>query len=492
MNRQIRQLAGGLMVCYALLFVTLNYWQVGRQEELNARIDNTRAIRREFEEPRGEIVTADGVVLARSIENPPGSRFRYQREYPTGELFAHLTGYYTFSFGATQLERSQNAVLTGETGEQQLRNLPGLITGADDSGTVRITLRNDLQQVARDALGEREGAVVVMNPRSGAIQAMWSYPSYNPNQVVDPDFETAQAVLTFLQNVPGDPLLANSYQQRYMPGSTFKVLTTGIALTNGVTSPETVYEDASEWVPPQTDDPIENYGGSVCGGDLLEVFTRSCNIPFAQMAVDLGPDRMPAGVAEWGVGETVPIDMPRSVASTFGDTTNLDQQLPLLAMRGFGQNDVQMVPLHMAMVASTIANGGQMMKPYVVEETLANNGDVLDRTSPEVWKTPVAPDVAGLIGSMMVNVAVEGTASCCIALEGGVPVAAKTGTAQLNGPGEPERSHAWIIAYAPANDPQYAVAVMIEGTNAEISASTGGQLAGPVAKTVLDAALQTS
>jgi peptidoglycan glycosyltransferase len=277
-----------------------------------------------------------------------------------------------------------------------------------------------------------------------------------------------------------------------MPGSTFKVLTTGIALTNGVTSPETVYEDASEWVPPQTDDPIENYGGSVCGGDLLEVFTRSCNIPFAQMAVDLGPDRMPAGVAEWGVGETVPIDMPRSVASTFGDTTNLDQQLPLLAMRGFGQNDVQMVPLHMAMVASTIANGGQMMKPYVVEETLANNGDVLDRTSPEVWKTPVAPDVAGLIGSMMVNVAVEGTASCCIALEGGVPVAAKTGTAQLNGPGEPERSHAWIIAYAPANDPQYAVAVMIEGTNAEISASTGGQLAGPVAKTVLDAALQTS
>jgi peptidoglycan glycosyltransferase len=160
-------------------------------------------------------------------------------------------------------------------------------------------------------------------------------------------------------------------------------------------------------------------------------------------------------------------------------------------MRGFGQNDVQMVPLHMAMVASTIANGGQMMKPYVVEETLANNGDVLDRTSPEVWKTPVAPDVAGLIGSMMVNVAVEGTASCCIALEGGVPVAAKTGTAQLNGPGEPERSHAWIIAYAPANDPQYAVAVMIEGTNAEISASTGGQLAGPVAKTVLDAALRS-
>ena len=332
MNRQIRQLAGGLMVCYALLFVTLNYWQVGRQDELNARLDNTRAVRREFEQPRGEIVTADGVVIAQSVENPPGSDFRYQRQYPTGDLFAHISGYYTFAFGSTQLERSQNAVLTGETGEQQLRNLPGLITGADDSGTVVLTMRSDLQQVAKDALGEREGAVVLMDPRRGAIQAMWSYPSYDPNQVADPDFETAQAVLTFLQALPGDPLLANAYQQRYMPGSTFKILTTGIALTNGVTSPATVYPDESEWTPPQTDDPIENFGGTTCGGDLNEVFTRSCNIPFAQMAVELGPDRFVAGTQQWGMEEAVPIDMPRPAASTIGDVSDLDQELPALAI----------------------------------------------------------------------------------------------------------------------------------------------------------------
>ena len=166
MNRQIRQLAAGLMVCYVMLFVTLNYWQVGRQEEMNARFDNTRAIRREFDRPRGPIVTADGVVVAQSIENPPGSEFSYQRQYPTGELFAGVTGYYTFSFGATQLERTQNAVLTGDTGEQQLRNLPNLITGGDDSGSVRLTMRADLQAIARDALGEREGSIVVMNPRT--------------------------------------------------------------------------------------------------------------------------------------------------------------------------------------------------------------------------------------------------------------------------------------------------------------------------------------
>ena len=130
-----------------------------------------------------------------------------------------------------------------------------------------------------------------------------------------------------------------------------------------------------------------------------------------------------------------------------------------------------------------------MMKPYVVEPTLDHDGGVLDRPTPEVWKTPISPATADILNDLMVSVAENGTASCCIALDSGIPVAAKTGTAQLNGPGEPERSHAWIVAFAPADDPQYAVAVTILGTNEEISASTGGRLAGPVAKTVLDAAL---
>jgi peptidoglycan glycosyltransferase len=194
-------------------------------------------------------------------------------------------------------------------------------------------------------------------------------------------------------------------------------------------------------------------------------------------------------VSRWGVGEAVPIDLPRPAASTFGPTEALDQNLPLLAIRGFGQNEVQMVPLHMAMIAGSVANGGQMMKPYVVEQTLDHDGRVLDRAEPEVWKTPISPATADLMTGLMVSVAENGTASCCIALEGGVPVAAKTGTAQLNNPGEEERSHAWIVAFAPADAPRYAVAVTILGTNAEISASTGGRLAGPVAKTVLDAAL---
>jgi peptidoglycan glycosyltransferase len=200
----------------------------------------------------------------------------------------------------------------------------------------------------------------------------------------------------------------------------------------------------------------------------------------------MGPDLFQEYIARWGVGETIPIDLPRAAASTIGDFTDIDQNLPLLAIRGFGQNDDQLVPLHMAMVAAAVANDGEMMKPFVVDAELDHDGRVIDRTQPDVWKRPVSRQTAEILQNLMVTVAESGTASCCIALEGGIPVAAKTGTAQLNGPGEPERSHAWITAYAPADAPKYAVAVMIEGTNAEISASTGGRLAGPIAKSMLD------
>ena len=489
MNRQIRQLAVGLMVCYVALFVTLNYWQVGRKEELDASFDNTRAIRREFERPRGPIIASDGTVMASSVAMAPGSTFTYQRQYPAGDLYAHITGYYTFGFGSTGLERTQNDVLAGTTPEQVLRAIPGILDDdADNSGTVVTTLRPDLQQVAKDALGGREGSVVVLEPATGAVKAMWSFPSYDPNQVVDPDFDRAGDVIAFLQASPGDPLLANTYQQRYMPGSTFKVLTASTALQTGVANLATVFPEESAWVPPQTDDPIENFQGTTCGGDLTEVFTRSCNIAFARMAIDIGVERMVPAVADWGVGEPVPIDLPRPAASTFGSTAELDQNLPLLAIRGFGQNEVQMVPLHMAMVAATVANGGAMMQPYVVQETRDHEGRALETTTPAVWKTPITPETAAIVRDLMVSVAERGTASCCIALAGGIPVAAKTGTAQLNNPGEEERSNAWIVAFAPADAPRYAVAVMLKGTNAEISAGTGGRLAGPIAKTVLDAA----
>lgn len=487
MNRQIRQLAVTLMALYVVLFAALNYWQVGEEEELAAEPTNTRALIRQFDSPRGPIVTADGVVAARSVQAPLDSDVKYVRTYPTNELFAHITGYYTFGLGSTQVEKTHSDVLSGDTFRQQVRAIDDIFSSTNDtSGKVVLTLRNDMQATAKLLLGDREGSIVMLDIETGAVIAMWSYPSYDPNIVADPDYDVAYDYLTQLQADPTDPLLANSYQQRYMPGSTFKVLTTGIAFDDGVTNLERVFPEEREWLPPQTDDPIQNYGGSACGGDMTTVFARSCNIPFAQMAIELQPARFQEGMARWGIGETVPIDLPGATSSTIGDFTAIDDNLPLLAIRGFGQNDVQMVPIHMAMVAAAVANDGEMMRPFVVDATLDHTDRVLSRTQPEVWKRPISLQTARIMQDLMVQVAERGTASCCIALEGGIPVAAKTGTAQLNGPGEPERSHAWIAAYAPADAPKYAVAVMIKGTNAEISASTGGRLAGPIAKGMLD------
>jgi peptidoglycan glycosyltransferase len=317
---------------------------------------------------------------------------------------------------------------------------------------------------------------------------MWSYPGFDPNLIANPDYDAAFAALTELQADPRDPLLANAYQQRYMPGSVFKVFTTGVALDDAVVNLESFFPDEREYVPPQTTDPIQNYGGSLCGGDMATVFARSCNTPFARIAVDLGPERFAAGMTRWGIGEPIPIDLPRPAASTIGDTSTLDQNLPLLAIRGFGQNDDQIVPIHMVMAAAAVANGGVMMKPYVVEAELDHQGGVLNRTQPEAWKSPITPGTATILTDLMIGVALRGTASCCIGLEGGIPVAAKTGTAQLNAAGEPEASHLWITAFAPADAPKYAVVVMLKGTNAEISAGTGGRVAGPIAKAMLDRA----
>jgi len=487
-NRQIRRLALGLLVCYLLLFVQLNVLQVGRQREFNTNALNTRPITIDFNRSRGEIISADGVVLARSVSTPNEGRFKYQRQYPTGELFADVTGYYTFAFGATQVEKVQNDVLAGRTEEQQLRGLLTMFTDSDTSGDVVLTLDSRLQQAAKDALGDRVGSVVVVDVKTGAVKAMWSYPSFDPNTIAVHDADQAEAAINAYNADPEKPLLANAYQERYMPGSTFKILTAAIGFQTGNLSLDSQFENLREWTPPLTDNPIQNYRGELCGGSMVDVFRRSCNIPFAQTALAIGAQGMVDGTKAFGVGEPVPIDLPRPAASFFGEVSDFERADPILAMRGFGQNEVQMVPLHMALIAAAVGNGGVMMKPYVVDHTVAHDGATLSTTQPSVWKTPMTPETAFTLNALMQEVVNNGTASCCMQLEGGIQAAAKTGTAQLNNEGEPERSNAWITAFAPAGDPQYAIAVMLKGTTDEISASTGGRLAGPVAKQVLDAA----
>ena len=268
MNLRIRRLAVVLIVLYAILFAQLNFIQVGKKSTLDADARNTRQTVRDFNDPRGDIRTSDGVVIATSVRNEPGSEFDWQRTYPEGDLYSAITGYFTFGYGATQIEKVQNDVLAGRTIEQQIKGFRSLFNGRDTTGTVETTIDADIQQAAKAALGNREGSVVVIEPATGAVKAMWSWPSYDTNLVAVQDNELADDVLNYLGEIPGKPLLANAYQERYMPGSTFKVITTAAALDDDLITKESTWADENEFLPPQTIDPIQNYRNKICGGDL--------------------------------------------------------------------------------------------------------------------------------------------------------------------------------------------------------------------------------
>jgi peptidoglycan glycosyltransferase len=431
-------------------------------------------------------------VIASSTKLPADStsRFDYQRTYPYGDLFANITGYYSWGYGRTQIERTQNDVLAGKTAQQQLEATGDLFTSGDVTGSVHVTIDSRIQAAAKKALGDKEGSVVVTNPTTGAVLAMYSNPSFDPNLLVSHDSNVVSETATALQNDPRKPLLANAYQERYMPGSTMKVVTTAIGFDTGFLTLERIFKNERTWTPPNTKKPIRNYGKKVCGGDMAEVFRRSCNIPFAQVAVEIGPDLMVNGANRFGFDERVPFDLPGSAASTFGGLAkDFSDSLALLAIHGFGQGEVQVTPLHMALIAGSVGNGGRMMQPFVVQETRTNSGAAIKTTSPQTWKTTMAPTTAATLTELMKGVATNGTASCCIALRNGVSVAVKTGTAQLNPEGQKQRSHAWIMGFAPAEAPKLAISVFIKGVNDQVSASTGGRLAGPIAKQVLDASL---
>jgi len=493
MNQRIRHLTVALIVLFGILLVQLTNWQVVQRNSLVNDSRNKRVTMRDFDAPRGDIITADGSVIAETLPVDAAngsSRYKYQRTYPKGDLFANITGYYTLGYGSTQLERTQSDVLSGKTAQQKLEATGGLFSKADVSGTVHVTLRADLQAAAKKALGNREGSVVVLDPKTGAVLAMYSNPSYDPNLIASHNGNTVNEALNTLQTDAAKPLLANAYQERYMPGSTFKIVTTTVGLETGKIDLMSVFKNERAWIPPNTKKPIRNYGKKVCGGDLAEVFRRSCNIPFAQTAVAIGPDLMVNGANRFGFDERIPFDLPGAAASTFGGTAaDFADSLALLAIHGFGQGQVQVTPLHMAMIAGAVANGGVMMKPHVIDSTLTHNGTVMNTTSPEVWKTPMSPATATTMTQLMIGVAQSGTAACCLQLKNGISVAAKTGTAQLNAEGQKQRSHAWITAFAPAEAPRFVVSVFIKGVNDVVSASTGGHLAGPVARDVLNVAL---
>jgi len=482
-NRQVRRLAVFVMILYGLLFVQLNRVTVVSADDLNANPLNTRALQRDFSRPRGVIQTADGALVARTVE-VPGDLERL-REYPEGDLYAHTAGFMSLEFGAAGVEREYNDQLSGADREVSLQSFSDLFLDQPRTADVTLSLQHSVQATARELLGDRKGSVVALDPRSGAVLAMWSFPSFDPNGLSSHDLTAVGELRRALLEDPLRPLLAKSYRERFSPGSTFKVVTGTAGLQSGtVTREEPVYPVLTEYVPPQTDRPIRNFGGASCGGDLDEVMARSCNTSFAQMAVDVGGEQMAQSAAGFGFNEVPPFDLPDGAASLFPPAGFFEDNQPLLAQSGIGQFDVAATPLQMALVAAGVANDGVIMAPYVVQEVRDSDGRVVSEASPDAWRSAMSLADAQTMQAVLEGVVTSGTGT--IMQIPGVQVAAKTGTAEFSL--DHTGTHAWMIAFAPVEAPRVALAVMVEGDETT-GQQTGASVAGPVARGVMEAAL---
>jgi penicillin-binding protein A len=503
-NRQIRRLTVAIMLAYLALFAQLNRIQVFDAQALRDNPDNTRQVLANYSRARGTISTADGVVVARSIEvDTPLQR---QRQYPEGELYSQVSGFFSLHFGAAGVERVYDEVLAGQTPQLELRSLADLFVDRDRSGSVVLSIRDDVQRAARDTLGDREGSVVALDVRTGEIVALWSWPGYDPNLISDPDLASAtQARSLYLLN-PANPMLGRVYQERYFPGSSFKVVVSGAGLESGlVTADSPSYPPLQSWTPPLTTRAITNAGGRTCGGTLAEILRVSCNTAYAEMgALTLGPLALTEGAEAFGFNSRPPIDLPSPAVSVFptdygAPLSTPDQpqpdaavpgtvfeNTPALAQASIGQFDVAATPLQMALVAAGVANNGIIMTPRVVSEVRDADNALVERYEPSTWLRAMSPANAAILRQAMVGVVTSGTATA-MAIPG-YEVGGKTGTARI-AEGE-NRSHAWIMGFAgpPGETPHIAVAVVVLGVDG-VGEQTGGRVAAPIARAVLEAAL---
>ena len=487
MNRQIRQLGVALLVLFALLFVQLNLVQVFRADSLTADPLNTRRVVRDFGQRRGQIITADGQVVAESVdvEGP----FARERRYPSGPLYAHVTGYFSFEFGATGVERSYNDELAGRTNTQSFESFFDFFGDGDISADVHLTIDSELQQAAASALGERQGSVVVIEPSTGSVLAFYSWPTFDPNTVSTIDLNAARAAKEALDADDAVPLLTRAHREVFPPGSTFKVVTTASALETGrATATDPVFPEVVEYELPLTEVTLQNFGGRPCGGDLATSLARSCNTSFAELGAEyLGPQPMIETAERFGFNEVPPFDVPLTARSRFPTDYGIvlgesDQTPPadivegssLLAQASIGQYDVRATPLQMALIAAGIANGGEIMVPHVVDRvTDTTDGAVLDRVEPEVT------------ADLMQGVVEVGTATAL--RRPGLVVGAKTGTAEVDAASATDDTHAWIIAYAglPDRAPDIAIAVVVEAVPGG-GQQTGSEFAAPIAPAIID------
>jgi peptidoglycan glycosyltransferase len=488
MNRPIRNIAIACLVLFAALLVNINYVQFVEADSLNAKNGNKRVINEEFSRDRGAILV-DGKPVAESV--PSKDEYKFQRKYPDNALYAPLTGYFSYVFGRGGLENSENGVLSGSDNRLFVNRVVDLVSNKQPKGgSVELTIDPLAQKAAAEGLARlgknTKGAVAALDPKTGAVLAMVSQPSYNPNRLASHDFSAVQDSWNALNADEDKPMLNRTTQQTLPPGSTFKLVTAAAALENGVVDNiDDKIKAGSRLTFPGIQYSLPNENGGNCGGDRI-TFERalnvSCNVAFGALAGKIGQEKLAAQAAKFGFG-TDPLDGLAADASRFtvGDSK---LEAPQLAQSGIGQYEVAATPLQMAMVAAGIANGGDVMKPYVVKTVRSPNLRVLDQANPERLSQAMSGSNARKLSDMMVSTVEVGTATS--ARISGVDVGAKTGTAQST----PDRPpYAWFVSFAPADDPKVAVAVLVESSDTARNEIAGGRLAGPIARSVMEAVL---
>lgn len=483
MNTPLRRVASVVVAMFLVLMGGATWVQFVQAPDLNNDARNVRTLYREFDNARGPIVVA-GEPIASST--PVEDSFGYQRSYANGPLYAPVTGFYSVVYRRSGIEQAMNTELNGSADSLFYTRLQDLITGRQPQGaSVELTLDPAVQQAAYDALGGQTGAVVALDPRTGAILAMASTPSWDPNALASHDTVAVQQAWAALQDDPARPMLNRAIGgDTYPPGSTFKLVTAAAALEAGATT-QTPVAAPDTLDLPQSSATLGNFGGSSCSPTgsmtLLDALRISCNTAFGQLGLNLGADALRDQAEAFGFDAE--LSVPLSVEpSRFPADGEIDA--PQTALTAIGQYDVRVTPLQVAMISAAIANGGEQMTPYLVQSVRNQDLTVVDTTEPSVLATPISPATASALREMMLAVVDSGSGTA--AQIPGVQVAGKTGTAQTTDDAAP---HAWFTGFAPADDPQVVVAVVVENGGDLGSEATGGRVAAPIAKAVIQAAL---
>ncbi|MFC5502282.1 peptidoglycan D,D-transpeptidase FtsI family protein [Lysinimonas soli] len=483
MNKELRRVSIVVLIMFLALFGSSTVIQVFQQDNLKADSRNVRTLYASFSAERGPILVA-GQPIAQSV--PSTDEYKYQRQYSNGPLYSAVTGYFTLNQGNTGVEGSLNDYLSGTANQQFLDQLNAIITGQNPKGAaVELTIDPKVQQAAWDALGDYQGAVVALNPKTGAILAMVSKPTFDPNTLAVHDSKQVIATYKQLLGDSGQPLINRAIAGSLNPpGSTFKLVVTATALESGKYTPDSEFPNPGALQLPQSSTVITNAEGGSCGGgataSIATALRLSCNIPFAQLGLALGNSAISAEAKKFGFGDSG-IRIPMKVTPSVYPSTDSDAQQMISS---FGQGNDRVTPLQMAMVSATVANGGQLMSPTLIDSITAPDLSVLQKLQPTVYNTPISSATATTMTQLMINNVANGAASN--ARISGVDVAGKTGTAQ-NGQGAPYTL--WFTGFAPANDPQVAVAVVVENGGGRGQSAFGNLLAAPIAKKVIEAVL---